>query len=32
MISQGSRVLVEDPLDTLEKLRKVFAELENEKK
>lgn len=32
MISQGSRVLVEDPLDTLEKLRTAFAELENEKK
>ena len=31
MISQGVRVLVEDPLDTLEKLRKAFAELENEK-
>ena len=32
MISQGSRVLVEDPLETLEKLRKAFDELENGKK
>ena len=32
MISQGSRVLVEDPLETLEKLRKAFAGLENENK
>ena len=32
MISQGSRVLVEDPLVALEKLRRAFAGLEKEKK
>ena len=32
MISQGSRVIVEEPHETLNKLRKAFAELENEQK
>jgi len=32
MISQGSRVLVEDPVETLDKLRRAFAELENGEK